>query len=893
MNRKADIVIPIYAGAQEVLECVESVFRHSGDSLGKLILANDCSPYRDIQALMKKFEAMAEDNDQIVVINNPSNLGYLCTCNMAYAYTTEDVVFLNSDTVVTAGWLSKIMHCAYRDPKTGIVSPLTNSGMLCSVPVIGKDNRLPNGMTLDGYAAMIERSSLQRYPITPSAFGFCMFVKRSVMDAVGLFDEAFGQGYYEENDLCCRARRNGWTSAICDDTYIYHYGSISFSKRKNSISLTNREQIQKKYPYILSELSQFDQAVFLRDIHTNIYLHTRLRQKSSRTVLHILHKSPFEDAAHIRGGVEYHVLDLIERTKSEMNAFALYPDDSQCNTGFTLRGYAGGVETTFHFDMPTPMLSEMQWNPDIGRLYHTVLAALQVEAVHIHHLFGHTWQIADCCAQMRIPYFVTLHDLHLLCPRYWFQMPDETPCGADQNPERCQMETCFGGESAAGPAYLEAYRSGIKSRLEGAQHVFAPSEYIRKTYQAWYGAIPCRIIPHWPPAYEMPDMAQVAQREDEAMLNVAVLGAVTPTKGSTLLCELLDKGLPYVRWHLFGALGDPCVLAFEGNRAVIHGEYKRTEIIRLLVHEKIDVVCLLSKINESYGYTLSEAWLAKCPVICTPSGAICERVQKTGGGWVASDAKEIISLLSAIHRDNELIREKRAKIPEFSKEQYNALIQQYITIYHGVSSPGTSSSNPEANRALLKAWVHSNPSALPAQKSPFILQLAKLYYDDGTGYCEEHHLQALITLERDFSLVFQFSTPTACRSVRFDIVDGYQTQVRIDNAVVHFSDGSAARLEAFAHNGAQRGDMILFETDDPNILWNTPDLAIVSVEIRGVWHIELNGSPVRPIAAPSAVSQPQPPPKSGLRKKAFHLARRIRYKLKHVWLKAKQRKEKR
>lgn len=51
-------------------------------------------------------------------------------------------------------------------------------------------------VTVDEYAGLIETCSLRRYPRITVAVGFCMYIKRSVIDDIGVFDaETFGRGY--------------------------------------------------------------------------------------------------------------------------------------------------------------------------------------------------------------------------------------------------------------------------------------------------------------------------------------------------------------------------------------------------------------------------------------------------------------------------------------------------------------------------------------------------------------------------------------------------------------------------------------------------------------------------------------------------------------------------
>ena len=100
----------------------------------------------------------------------------------------RDVLLLNSDTVVTKGWMDKIIACAYSSPEIGTVTPMSNAATLCSVPVICVDNKIPENLSIDEYAELVERCSLKKYPRITAAVGFCMYIKRAVINEVGLFD---------------------------------------------------------------------------------------------------------------------------------------------------------------------------------------------------------------------------------------------------------------------------------------------------------------------------------------------------------------------------------------------------------------------------------------------------------------------------------------------------------------------------------------------------------------------------------------------------------------------------------------------------------------------------------------------------------------------------------
>ena len=108
--------------------------------------------------------------------------------------SVNDVLLLNSDTVVTNNWLNNILKCAYSSNDIATVTPLSNNATICSVPNFVQDNDLPDGFDIDSFADLVSTKSLRLYPQLPTAHGFCMFIKRDILDIFGFFNlELFGK----------------------------------------------------------------------------------------------------------------------------------------------------------------------------------------------------------------------------------------------------------------------------------------------------------------------------------------------------------------------------------------------------------------------------------------------------------------------------------------------------------------------------------------------------------------------------------------------------------------------------------------------------------------------------------------------------------------------------
>ena len=62
--------------------------------------------------------------------------------------------------------------------------------------------------------------------------GFCMCLDRRVVDEIGGLDPAYGTGNCEDDDYCMRLRAAGYEIALCEDSFIHHFGSVSFRTNK-------------------------------------------------------------------------------------------------------------------------------------------------------------------------------------------------------------------------------------------------------------------------------------------------------------------------------------------------------------------------------------------------------------------------------------------------------------------------------------------------------------------------------------------------------------------------------------------------------------------------------------------------------------------------------------
>lgn len=477
-NKHVDIVIPIYNAFEDLQICVESLKKHTDLSVHRLILINDNSPDERIYPYLEE-----QKSDHILVFHNEKNQGFSANINLGMSQSSEnDVLLLNSDTVVTKNWVENMLKCAYSSETIGTVTPLSNNATLCSVPVFCEENRLPDYLTIDQAAEVVERISFCDYPRITVAHGFCMLVKREVIEKIGGFDaETFQRGYGEENDFCNRAEQAGYIHAMCDNVYIYHSGTKSFiSKEKEKLIQQHEKILEDRYP-----VQMHNNAVYCRDnpnkyICDNVDLFFKL-SNGKKNILYVLH-SDFKAGRNDNiGGTQFHVRDLKDGLSKENNVFVLARNvETLC-----LTIYCDGKEYEFAFYVGKADDIMLDSNREIRKVLDTILEAFAIDVVHVHHIIGLSFDIFMLAKEKNIPLVLTCHDFYYICPTVRLLSKDGKACCKEDTKQckKCLRDTTGLIETVE---YLTMWRMRIRKILDTCSKVVFPSENAKAHYMEIY-----------------------------------------------------------------------------------------------------------------------------------------------------------------------------------------------------------------------------------------------------------------------------------------------------------------------------------------------------------------------------------------------------------------------
>jgi GT2 family glycosyltransferase len=262
-----DVVVCVHDALAETRECLWSLLAKAERRL-RLIVVDDGSEAPAASFL----RAFADRNPAVTLIRReqPPH-GYTLAANRGLEASTGDyVVLLNSDTVLSPGWLSAIVAAGEARPEVGVLGPLSNAATHQSVPLVREGsawatNPLPSWLTVDGMGAVVAAASRHAAPpgpqirsrqardpaavLLPFLNGFCYAIKRGAIERVGLLDEErFAAGYCEENDYSQRAREAGFELAVVDDAYVHHAKSASYgAEGRAQLARANYEAFLDKH----------------------------------------------------------------------------------------------------------------------------------------------------------------------------------------------------------------------------------------------------------------------------------------------------------------------------------------------------------------------------------------------------------------------------------------------------------------------------------------------------------------------------------------------------------------------------------------------------------------------------------------------------------------------
>lgn len=253
---KIDILLPIYNSYEDTKNCIDSIFEKTDQRHFNLFLLDDKSPDERIKELTDFY---TDKYENVIVVRNNQNLGFPGNVNNGFSISKNDVVILNSDTLVTDSWLEFLWNAANTEEMIAAAIPMSNYGIISGVPTA---NTVINDLfSFEELFEAFKKSKEPGFIEAPVLIGFCMYIKRKALESVGTFDaDTFKRGYGEETDWCKRARFKGYKLIVAKESYVHHIGGVSFGEEKEERIRNSRKILIQRYPNMDEELEEFVKA---------------------------------------------------------------------------------------------------------------------------------------------------------------------------------------------------------------------------------------------------------------------------------------------------------------------------------------------------------------------------------------------------------------------------------------------------------------------------------------------------------------------------------------------------------------------------------------------------------------------------------------------------------
>ncbi|MFA6610249.1 MAG: glycosyltransferase family 2 protein [Candidatus Omnitrophota bacterium] len=220
---QVDIIIPVYNQPELTKKCLDSIAARQDIPYRLIIIDNASSP-----ETKKLLNDLRSSHQNVRIVINKENAGWVKAVNQGMRLSESPYIcIMNNDTVVkTDKWLSGLIKVAETENTIGLVNPR--------------------------FHIKKEASCGEPYVEIDFCRGYCILIKRAVMNKIGWLDEDYGMGYYDDDDYSVRAIQEGFRCVRANDIIVEHLGDSTFSAvfgdaRRRDLHQKNKELFYSKW----------------------------------------------------------------------------------------------------------------------------------------------------------------------------------------------------------------------------------------------------------------------------------------------------------------------------------------------------------------------------------------------------------------------------------------------------------------------------------------------------------------------------------------------------------------------------------------------------------------------------------------------------------------------
>lgn len=605
-----DIIVPVYNG----FEYFENLFRtiEKTNMKYRLFIVNDKSPDERVMPYLVDY---AKDKENVILLENEVNLGFVQSVNKAMAISDCDVAIVNTDVILPDKWLERLMLPVIMRNDIASSTPFTNSGTICSFPDFCENNDIFLGLDVD----IIDHEFSKIKPVyneMPTGVGFCMGMKRNVIDEIGTFNaEVFYKGYGEENDWCQRAVKKGYKNVMVENLFVWHkHGGSFLSEDKKKYIERNLKLLSEMHPSYEKDVELYCR----RDPVKNI------REYVKWQLINNICLEYYVIFNHNWGGGA--ITYINDKIKSYMeNGFGIIQIINDVNNGIILEYNFKEQKCSFYFK-------------DFEEVYN-ILKNINCKNIIINELvsFDDIEETQNFALKLKEKFGAKLimlgHDFYAVCPSIYLMNNEDKHCF---KPDIEVCRNCFvknKNKFYNGCNSVDKWRGVWENFLGKCDEIILFSENTKSYFEYWYrGLDNISVIPH-----EVRYINAVGEYEkSSSTITIAVIGNLMKTKGADVIYEMsriIKQNRLNARIVVIGPDLDNC----SDRDIIIHGKYKREELPELIKKYEADVIFIASIWPETFSYTTEEAIKMNVPVASFDIGAPAERLAKYDKGIIIGE----------------------------------------------------------------------------------------------------------------------------------------------------------------------------------------------------------------------------------------------------------------
>ncbi|MBN1267396.1 MAG: polysaccharide pyruvyl transferase family protein [Anaerolineales bacterium] len=241
---RTSVIIVAWNNVDLTRQCLDSLLRSTSHPDLEFIVVDNASE-DGTQAVLQEY---AEADQRFHLILNETNRGFGPALNQGFEAASGDfIAVLNNDVVLTPGWLSVLTARLRQDPSIGMVGPVSNGAW--------NEALVEGSYSTDEEMLSFAWKQASRYcgltaPIRMLAM-YCVLIPQQVLKIVGLMDENYRVGMFEDDDYALRMKRAGYRMAVALDVFVHHDSKSSFKlisqQKYKHIFSQNRKYFEDKW----------------------------------------------------------------------------------------------------------------------------------------------------------------------------------------------------------------------------------------------------------------------------------------------------------------------------------------------------------------------------------------------------------------------------------------------------------------------------------------------------------------------------------------------------------------------------------------------------------------------------------------------------------------------